>query len=93
MNKYTVYYSEYGKEKYMDCFKENVSELKRSLDYWQGAYDFERCEAPIINRIIKNDTVLVLENYRNKFNEISSEISKYVLPEMNFQDMSWAKPC
>ena len=93
LNKYTVIYSEYGKDKHMDCFISNTERLKKALNYWLGAYDFEWCTAPTIYRIVNNKGENVLENYIKRFNDLSSKISKKALPEMDYQNMSWAKPC
>ena len=89
---YTVFYCEYGTEKEMKCFAMDQTDLKKKLEYWQGAYDFERCTAPTISEIISPKGRSVMKAYIERFNRISGEITEYALPEMDHQDMEWSKP-
>ncbi len=93
MNNYLIKYIEYGKEKEMEADASGgTKELKKALEYWQGAYSFERCTAPTILSIKTPKGKEIMESYIQKFNEKSKDITKDVLEEMDYQDMSWAKP-
>ena len=92
-NNYKIRYIEYGKEKELEADATGgTRDLKKVLDYWQGAYGFERCSAPTIIEIISPKGKKIMEDYIAKFNIDSEEITKNVLEEMDYQDMSWAKP-
>ena len=92
-NNYKIRYIEYGKEKELeaDATGGTVS-LKKALDYWQGAYRFEYCSAPTIIEIVSPKGKKIMEKYIEIFNSKSEEITNNALDELNYQDMSWAKP-
>lgn len=92
-NNYKIRYIEYGKEKELEADATGgTNGLKKALDYWQGAYGFERCSAPTIIEILSPKGKKIMEEYIKEFNADSEDITKDALEDMDFQDMSWAKP-
>lgn len=92
-NNYKIRYIEYGKEKELEADATGgIKNLKKALDYWQGAYGFERCSAPTIIEIVSPKGKKIMEDYIAKFNIVSEDITKDALEDMDCQDMSWAKP-
>lgn len=92
-NNYHVVYVEYGKQKDMEVDATGgTSQLRKVLDYWQGAYAFERCTAPTIISITTPKGKPIMETYIKQFNEDSEEITSSALKEMDHQNMDWAKP-
>ena len=93
MNNYTIKYIEYGEEKEMKAAAiGGTKELQKKLNYWQGAYRFEFCTAPIILSIKSPKGKEIMTSYIQRFNKISEEITQSALEEMDHQVMSWAKP-
>ena len=92
-NNYQIRYIEYGIEKNMEADATGgTKELKKMLDYWQGAYQFEYCTAPTIIEILSPKGKKLMIEYIKKFNKKSKEITYMALEDMDHQNMNWAKP-